>query len=58
MALINKDNQQNAAVCEVIYPDERVIKENSYDKMFISCPSVSSDVFTIQIDKSTKINIE
>jgi len=69
MALISKDNEQNAAVCEVIYPNERTLKENSYDKLFISCSQIQQSVGDIstalkglwkelKIDKSTKINIE
>lgn len=32
-------------------PNERIFKENHYSKMFISCPSVSPDVFIALIDK-------
>lgn len=69
MALISKDNEQNASVCEVSYPNERTLKENSYDKLFISCAQIQQSVGDIsaalkrlckelKIDKSTKINIE
>lgn len=69
MALISKDNQQNAAACEVTYPNERVINDHHYSKMFISCVSIQQSVGDIskalkgiwkelKIDKSTKINIE
>lgn len=80
MALISKDNERNASVCEVSYPNERTLasprcgsatslKENSYDKLFISCSSIQQALGDIpaavkgiwkelKIDKSTKINIE
>lgn len=69
MALISKDNERNASVCEVSYPNERTLKENSYDKLFISCSQIQQSVGDIpaavkgiwkelKIDKSTKINIE
>lgn len=65
MALINKDNENKASA--VTFEDK--LEDHHYSKMFISCPSVSLasprcgsatalDVFTVQIDKSTKINIE
>lgn len=69
MALISKDNERNASVCEVTYPNERTLKENSYDKLFISCSQIQQSLGDIpttlkelwkelKIDKSTKINIE
>lgn len=69
MALISKDNEQNASVCETTYPNERVINDHHYSKMFISCTQIQQSLGDygaalkglwkeLKIDKSTKINIE
>lgn len=69
MALISKDNERNASVCEVTYPNEGVIRDHHYSKMFISCSSIQQSLGDygtalkglwkeVKLSKSTKINIE
>ena len=69
MALISKDNQQNAAACEATYPNERFIRDRHYSKMFISCSQIQQSIGDygvalkglwkeIKLNKPTKINIE